>query len=80
MTSGTPQQTSVWYFVGATFIFASPILFFRGVDSMWWSIGTLAVGFVVMAAGFRVMARERRAALEARAADDRAADDGNSAG
>jgi hypothetical protein len=74
MTSRATEQTSVWYFVGATFIFVSPSLFFRDLNSPWLTFGTIAVGLVVMAAGFRVMARERRALLDSRAAEDSAAE------
>lgn len=54
----TPQSaTAVWYFVGATFIFAMPNLLFG--DLAWWArIAFIALGFVVMIAGFFQLRRE----------------------
>jgi 4-hydroxybenzoate polyprenyltransferase len=66
MTSRTSEETSVWYFVGATFILISPALFFRDLNSPWLTFGTIVAGLVLMALGFRVMAREREAARAAR--------------
>jgi 4-hydroxybenzoate polyprenyltransferase len=66
MTSRTSEETSVWYFVGATFILISPALFFRDLNSPWLTFGTIVAGLVLMALGFRVMAREREAARSAR--------------
>jgi 4-hydroxybenzoate polyprenyltransferase len=73
MTSRTSEETSVWYFVGATFILISPALFFRDLNSPWLTFGTIVAGLVLMALGFRVMAREREAARAARGAGATAA-------
>ncbi|MCD2499823.1 hypothetical protein [Microbacterium nymphoidis] len=53
---GRPE-TSVWYFVGAVFIFAVPNLVFRDIE-LWARIGVIALGFAVMAAGFVQLRRE----------------------
>ncbi|UVI36852.1 hypothetical protein [Brevibacterium spongiae] len=59
------NQTAVWYFIGAVFIFTAPNLLFDGLDG-WGRALFFAVGIVVMVAGFVQMRREvlanRRAA------------------
>ncbi|MFE1645225.1 hypothetical protein ACFM35_06600 [Microbacterium sp. P01] len=61
MTTGAPpSSTAVWYFVGATFIFISPILFFRDAGA-WLNILTVAVGAAVFGAGMVVFRREQAA-------------------
>ncbi|MDR2294861.1 MAG: hypothetical protein LBE05_06615 [Microbacterium sp.] len=54
------QETSVWYFVGAVFIFAVPNLLFRDIE-LWARIGVIALGFAVMIAGFVQLRREMTA-------------------
>jgi hypothetical protein len=56
---GRPE-TSVWYFVGAVFIFAVPNLLFRDIEP-WARIGIIALGFAVMIAGFVQLRREMTA-------------------
>jgi hypothetical protein len=56
-TSLNGGTTSVWYFVGATFLFAGPLIF--GFDDFgFFRIITLILGAVVMVAGFIVLRRE----------------------
>lgn len=56
-TSTTGGTTSVWYFVGATFLFAGPLLF--GFDDFgFFRIITLVLGAVLMVVGFVVLRRE----------------------
>lgn len=55
----TPQ-TSVWYFVGATFIFSSPELFFRDFDRPWLPLVAYGLGLVVFVTGTVVLVREQR--------------------
>ena len=53
-------SSSLWYFIGATFIFAMPNLMFG--DLAWWArLALLALGLAVMAAGFVQLRREMRA-------------------
>lgn len=56
-TSSAGTSTAVWYFVGATFLFAGPLIF--GVNDFgFFRIITLVLGAVVMVAGFVVLRRE----------------------
>ncbi|WP_285041161.1 hypothetical protein [Plantibacter sp. LMC-P-059a] len=56
-TSSNGSSTAVWYFVGATFLFAGPLIF--GVNDFgFFRIITLVLGAVVMVAGFVVLRRE----------------------
>ncbi|MET0674021.1 MAG: hypothetical protein ABWY37_11070 [Microbacterium pygmaeum] len=56
-THSTTPSIAIWYFVGATFIFAAPTLFFPG--SPWWvTAGTLALGLVAMVLGGIQLGRE----------------------
>jgi hypothetical protein len=60
-----PEQTStphtaVWYFIGATFIFAAPTIFFRDADLPWLLVAALVLGFAVFAGGIVVFVREQR--------------------
>lgn len=58
MTTKTKTpQTAVWYFIGATFIFISPTLFFPDVG-MWLPIASLALGLLVFTFGAFVFFRE----------------------
>lgn len=66
-------STSVWYFVGATFILTIPGLMFPELP--WWArIGLMLLGFGVMIAGFTRLRRELGAAR--RPATDEDPDDG----
>lgn len=67
---GRPE-TSVWYFVGAVFIFAVPNLLFPDIE-LWARIGVIALGFAVMSAGFVQLRREMAARRDG---DSRAADE-----
>lgn len=66
MTAGTPStQTSIWYFLGATFAFASTSLFFTEPGLLWVRIVMLVLGFGLLIVGGFVFGREmneRRAA------------------
>ena len=54
--TGTPQ-IAVWYFVGATFIFAAPALFFPGAQP-WVRVALFIAGFLVIVAGGIQLGRE----------------------
>ena len=56
--SSTPQ-IAVWYFIGATFIFAASTLFFPDAP-LWIRISCLALGFLVVVAGGFQLGREIR--------------------
>lgn len=60
MTSNSSQpQIAVWFFVGATFVFAAPLLFFP--EAAWWArIVSLGVGFVLVVCGGIQLGRELR--------------------
>lgn len=55
--STSAPQIAVWYFVGATFIFAAPVLYFPDAE-LWIRIASFALGFLVMIAGGVRLARE----------------------
>lgn len=61
MASQPTTQTSIWYFVGATFIFGAPALYFPGDEYFWLRLATIVLGFVVVAAGIVVFIREQGA-------------------
>lgn len=61
------QQIAVWYFVGATFAFVAPTLFFPDVPA-WARIGCIVVGVVAFVAGAVQFRRERRQRRSADAA------------
>ena len=65
MSSGTAPQIAVWYFVAATFVFASTILFFPDPD-LWLRILTLALGIVLVILGGLQLGRELKARKEER--------------
>lgn len=54
-----PQQIAIWYFVGATFLFAAPALFFPDAD-VWVRIVLFAAGFLVIIVGGVQLGREIR--------------------
>lgn len=60
----TPQKapdTAVWYFIGATFMFAlGPMVFSAGDPGAWQVAVFVILGMVVMACGVVVFVRERR--------------------
>jgi len=51
------QQVAVWYFIGATFAFASTTLFFPDPEP-WLRIATLIIGFALVVAGAFQLGRE----------------------
>ncbi|MET0297220.1 MAG: hypothetical protein ABW024_07450 [Microbacterium sp.] len=54
--SPTPQ-IAIWYFVGATFVFAAPVIFFPDAG-VWLRIATLALGFALIVVGGIQLGRE----------------------
>lgn len=69
MTDGQPSEpeqdapkaaanTAVWYFVGATFLFAGPTIFSFG-DNGFLRVLTLVLGAVVFVCGIIVFRREQ---------------------
>ena len=65
MSSRATPQIAVWYFVAATFVFASTTLFFTAPD-LWLRILTLAVGIVLVILGGFQLSREMKARKEER--------------
>ena len=55
--SNTTAQVAVWYFVGATFLFVTPILFIPDAP-LWLRVVSLILGVIVMIAGGVQFARE----------------------
>lgn len=53
-----PANTSVWYFVGATFLFAGPTVFSFG-DNGFLRVLTLVLGAVVFVCGIIMFRREQ---------------------
>ena len=51
-------QIAVWYFVGATFAFAAPALFFADAD-LWVRLALFAAGFLAIVGGGIQLGRER---------------------
>ncbi|MGM7677979.1 hypothetical protein [Microbacterium sp. A94] len=60
MSSRNAPQVAVWYFVAATFLFASTILFFPDAD-VWVRIATIVVGLLIVVAGGIQLGREIKA-------------------
>lgn len=57
MSEEASPQVAVWFFVAATFVFASTSLFFPSADA-WLRITTLAIGFVLVILGGVQLSRE----------------------
>jgi hypothetical protein len=55
------SQYAVWYFVAATFVFASPVILFQGSVELWVTIVTFAGGMLLIALGGFQLSREIRA-------------------
>lgn len=55
--TGSTPQVAVWYFVGATFLFAAPVLFFADADP-WVHVVTLVLGFAAIVVGGIHLGRE----------------------
>jgi hypothetical protein len=55
--SPAPPQVSVWFFVGATFLFAAPALFVPDAPA-WIRFGLFGLGLVAIAVGIVHFARE----------------------
>lgn len=75
-TSTAPGPSiAVWYFVGATFVFAAPVIFFP--EAPWWvRLTSITVGLVVTVLGGIQLGREIRQQRTNRdAPPDAAADD-----
>jgi hypothetical protein len=62
-------QYAVWYFVAATFAFASPVILFQGSVELWATIVTLAGGLLLIVLGGFQLAREIRARRDGRSAE-----------
>lgn len=67
----TPPQTAVWFFVGATFIFAAPTIVFDDAPP-WVRWVTLTVGLVVVAGGVQLgrEVTQRRSVREQRSSEE----------
>lgn len=65
---GRSSEEAVWWFVGATFAFISPILFFRDMPG-WVHIGTAILGGVLLIMGFFKYREERQQARAQRFGD-----------
>ena len=59
------SQFAIWYFVGATFLFAAPALFFPGAD-LWIRIVFFAAGFLAIVGGGIQLGREISRSRDAR--------------
>lgn len=57
MSDEQPPQVAVWYFVGATFVFSAPVLWFDDPQP-WVTILFFAVGLVAMVCGGIRLGRE----------------------
>ena len=53
-----PPQYAVWFFVVATFVFATPVIVFQGAAELWVTILSLAVGMLLVVLGGRQLGRE----------------------
>lgn len=65
-TSSTPQPLAVWFFIGATFVFAAPVIFFPDAP-FWLRLVTLGLGMLLVIGGGVQLGREirgRRASTE----------------
>jgi len=67
-----PSQVAVWYFVGATFAFASTLLFFTGEGLFWLRIVMLVLGLLLVVVGSFVFSREISAQKAVRRPDESA--------
>lgn len=56
-----PPQHAVWFFIGATFVFAAPVILLPGRADPWLTIGCLTAGVVLMVLGGIRLRREIRA-------------------
>ncbi|MFZ8757456.1 hypothetical protein ACO03V_08595 [Microbacterium sp. HMH0099] len=55
----TPASATVWYFTGATFVIALPMLMFP--DLPWWArAASIAFGGALIVVGIRQLQREAR--------------------
>jgi hypothetical protein len=54
-----PPQIAIWCFVGATFLFVAPTLFFPDAD-LWVRIVLFAAGFLAIVGGVIQLGREIR--------------------
>jgi hypothetical protein len=64
MTDSDPTpapQRAVWFFVAATFVFATPVILFQGSAAWWVTVLSLAVGLVLVVLGGIQLGREIRA-------------------
>lgn len=57
MSEDAQPQIAVWFFVAATFVFASTSLFFPDADA-WLRITTLVIGLVLVVRGGVQLGRE----------------------
>ena len=64
--SPAPPQIAVWWFVGATFIFAAPALFSFDAP-VWARVVLLVAGFVAVICGGIQLGRELRQRRDSRA-------------
>lgn len=74
--SPTPQPIALWFFLGATFVFAAPVIFFPDAP-FWLRMVTLGIGMLLVVGGGIQLGREvrgRRAGAEAPGEPDREAD------
>lgn len=53
-----PPQRAVWFFVAATFVFVTPVIFFRGSAELWVTLLSLAVGMLLVVLGGIQLGRE----------------------
>lgn len=60
------EQTSAWYFIGATFILAGSVFARTLFDAHLLANVAMGVGLVALIVGFVVLSRERRAREERR--------------
>lgn len=58
-TSSTPQPLAVWFFIGATFVFAAPVIFFPDAP-FWLRLVTLGLGMLLVIGGGVQLGREIR--------------------
>lgn len=53
-----PPQYAVWFFVVATFVFATPVIVFQGAAELWVTILSLAGGMLLVVLGGIQLGRE----------------------
>jgi len=63
MSSRNAPQIAVWYFIAATFVFASTSLFFPDAD-LWVRIVTIVVGLLLVIVGGFQLGRELKGGRE----------------